>query len=107
MLWSMRTKGSAAELERRRRQAVALLNQGVKAAQAARAADMKADKQLMARIRLQAAEKDCKSWLSMARNYVNAGMPDKAGPYLKDILAKYPDTPFAEEARKLLAEIGQ
>jgi len=37
MLWSMRTKGSAAELERRRRQAVALLNQGVKAAQAARA----------------------------------------------------------------------
>jgi len=37
MLLSMRTKGSAAELERRRRQAVALLNQGVKAAQAARA----------------------------------------------------------------------
>jgi len=37
MLWSMRTKGSAAELEQRRRQAVALLNQGVKAAQAARA----------------------------------------------------------------------
>ena len=74
---------------------------------AARIAEMKADKELMARMRLQAAEKDCKSWLSMARNYVKAGMPDKAGPYLKDILAKYPDTPFAEEARKLLAEIGQ
>jgi len=85
-----------------------------KAGQAAatRTADMKADKQLMARIRLRAAEKDCKGWLSMARNYVKAGyvkagMPDKAKPYLKDILAKYPDTPFAEEARKLLAEIGQ
>ena len=76
-------------------------------AAAARAAEMKADKQLMARIRLRAAEKDCKSWLSMARNYIKAGMPDKAGPYLKDIIAKYPDTPFAEEARKLLAEIGQ
>ena len=76
-------------------------------ASAARAAEMKADKPLMARIRLQAAEKDCKSWLSMARNYVKAGMPDKARPYLKDILAKYPDTPFAEEARNLLAEIGQ
>ena len=75
-------------------------------AAAARAAEMKADKELMARIRVQAAEKDCKSWLSMARNYVKAGMPDKARPYLKDILAKYPDTPFAEEARKLLAEIG-
>jgi hypothetical protein len=34
-------------------------------------------------------------------------MPDKARPYLKDILAKYPDTPFAEEARNLLAEIGK
>ena len=76
-------------------------------AAAARIAEMKADKQLMAGIRLQAAEKDCKSWLSMARNYVKAGMPEKAGPYLKNILAKYPDTPFAEEARKLLAEIGQ
>jgi thiol-disulfide isomerase/thioredoxin/tetratricopeptide (TPR) repeat protein len=76
-------------------------------AAAARTAEMKADKQLMARIRLQAVEKDCKSWLSMARNYIKAGMPDKAKPYLKDILAKYPDTPFAEEARKLLAEIGQ
>ena len=76
-------------------------------AAAARAAEMKADKQLMARIRLQAVEKDCKGWLSMARNYIKAGMPDKAKPYLKDILAKYPDTPFAEEARKLLAEIGQ
>ena len=75
-------------------------------AAAARTAEMKADKQLMARIRLRAAEKDCKSWLSMARNYAKAGMPDKARPYLKDILAKYPDTPFAEEARKLLAEIG-
>jgi outer membrane protein assembly factor BamD (BamD/ComL family) len=74
---------------------------------AARIAEMKADKELMARIRLQAAEKDCKSWLSMARNYVKAGMPDKARPYLKDILAKYPDTPFAEEARNLLAEIGK
>ena len=37
MLLSMRTKGSAAELERRRRQAVALLNQGLKGAQVARA----------------------------------------------------------------------
>jgi len=74
---------------------------------AARIAEMKADKELMARIRLRAAEKDCKSWLSMARNYVKAGMPDKARPYLKDILAKYPDTPFAEEARNLLAEIGK
>ena len=34
-------------------------------------------------------------------------MPAKAGPYLRDIFVKYPDTPFAEEARKLLAEIGK
>ena len=37
MKLDMRTKGSAAELERRRRQAVALLNQGLKGAQVARA----------------------------------------------------------------------
>jgi lipopolysaccharide biosynthesis regulator YciM len=80
---------------------------GALLAAAARTAEMKADKELMARIRLQAAEKDCKSWLSMARNYVKAGMPDKARPYLKDLLAKYPETPFAEEARNLLAEIGE
>jgi hypothetical protein len=36
-----------------------------------------------------------------------AGMPDKARPYLKDILAKYPDPPFTGEARKLVAEIGK
>ena len=75
-------------------------------ASASRIAGMKGDKELMARIRHQAAEKDCKSWLSMARNYVKAGVPDKARPYLKDLLAKYPDTPLAEEARNLLAEIG-
>jgi transposase len=36
----MRTKGSAAELEQRRRQAVALLNQGLTGAQVARAMDV-------------------------------------------------------------------
>ena len=37
MMLGMRTKGSATELEQRRRQAVALLNQGLKGAQVARA----------------------------------------------------------------------
>jgi len=73
---------------------------------AGRAAAMRADPEVMRQIRLEAAERDCKSWLSMAQNYIQADMPEKAKPYLQKVLEKYPDTPHAEEAKKLLAEIS-
>jgi len=73
---------------------------------ARRAAAMRADPEVMRQIRLEAAERDCKSWLSMAQNYIQADMSEKAKPYLKKVLQQYPDTPHAEEAKKLLAEIS-
>ena len=72
---------------------------------AERAAAMRADPEVMRQIRMEAAESDCKSWLSMARNYIQADMPEKAKPYLDKVLQQYPDTLYAEEAKKLLAKI--
>jgi len=73
---------------------------------AERAAAMRADPEVMRQTRTEAAERDCKGWLSMARNYIQAGMPEKAKPYLDKVLQQYPDTPYAEEAKKLLAKIS-
>jgi len=72
---------------------------------AERAAAMRADPEVMRQIRMEAAERDCKGWLSMARNYIQTGMPEKAKPYLDKVLQQYPDTLYAEEAKKLLAKI--
>ncbi len=44
-------------------------------------------------------------WLSMAKNYIRAGMPDKAKPYLKRVLEKYPGTDPATKAKALLEEM--
>ena len=80
---------------------------GTKAAQAAteKANAMRADKDLMAKMQGDAAEKDCKGWLSMARNFIKAGLHDKARPYLDKVMATYPDTAFAEEARAMLVKM--
>ena len=80
---------------------------GTQAGQAAaeKAKAMRADKDLMARMAGDAAEKDCKGWLSMARNFIKAGLNDKARPYLDKVVAQYPDTEFAREARVMLAKI--
>jgi len=75
------------------------------AASASKAEAMRNDETLMASIADQAAEKDCKGWLSMARNFMGAGMPAKAAPYLKKVIVKYPDTDFAEKAKAMLAKI--
>lgn len=72
---------------------------------ASRAKGMRDDEGLMAGIADQAAERDCKGWLSMARNFLGAGMPTKAAPYLKKVIEKYPDTNFAEQAKEMLASI--
>jgi len=80
---------------------------GTKAGQAAaqKAKNMRADKGLMARMAGAAAEKDCKGWLSMARNFIKVGMTGKAKPYLQKILTEYPKSEFAKEAGEMLAEM--
>jgi len=50
----------------------------------------------------QAADRECKGWLSTADNYIANHMPEKAKPYLQKILTKYPNTPWATEARQRL-----
>ena len=49
----------------------------------------------------------CSAWLSMARNYIRAGMPEKAIPYLKQVIEQYGDTEYAKEARELGQEALQ
>jgi thiol-disulfide isomerase/thioredoxin len=80
---------------------------GTKAGQAAaeRAKTMRADPALVKKVQNEAADKECKGWLSMARNFASAGLPDKARPFLEQIIQKYPDTDYAREARDLLAKI--
>ena len=51
------------------------------------------------------AEAKCRGWLSMARNFINAGMPHKAEPYLRKVIDNYGDTDHAEDAKKLLKQI--
>lgn len=49
--------------------------------------------------------KQCKSWMSMAKSFVDSGKPDLAVPYLKRILDSCPKTELAEEATKLIEEL--
>lgn len=52
-------------------------------------------------------DRDCREWLSLARNYIRAGMPEKAIPYLKQVIERYGDTEYAKEARDLGQEALQ
>ncbi len=74
---------------------------------AVRAEAMRNDKELMARIRAEKAERDCRGWLSMARNFIKAGMPEKARTYLEKVIENYGDTPYASEARAMLKEMDR
>jgi len=87
--------------------ALAKAHDGTKASAtaAAKAKAMRADTTLMASITNQAAEKDCKGWISMARNFINAGMKDKAKPYLDKVIAQYPESAFAEQAKEMQTTI--
>jgi tetratricopeptide (TPR) repeat protein len=50
------------------------------------------------------ADRKCREYLSMARNYIRAGMPEKAIPYLKQVIEQYGDTDYAKQARELEQE---
>jgi tetratricopeptide (TPR) repeat protein len=76
---------------------------GKKAAK--RAAEIEADESIMKSIREVAAARDCKRWLSLAKNFIGNNLPDRARPYLEKIIATYPGTRWAEQAAKLLADL--
>jgi hypothetical protein len=49
------------------------------------------------------AEQVCRSWLSMARNYRNAGLVAEARRCLNNVIREYPGTDWAARARNELA----
>jgi predicted esterase len=67
--------------------------------------ELKANKTITASAQNQAAERECKGWLSTADNYIKAGLPDKAKPYLQKIVDKYGETLWAKEAKKRMEEM--
>jgi thiol-disulfide isomerase/thioredoxin len=79
---------------------------GGKAA-ADKAKSMRADPELMKKMTQASADKDCKGWLALARNFIKAGLKDKAKSYLDMVIQKYPDTDYAKEAKELLASFAK
>jgi len=71
------------------------------AAVKARLAALHADKSIQAK----QADTDCKSWLSLADNFIRSGLPDKARPQLQKIIDAYGDTTWAEQARARLKQL--
>lgn len=51
------------------------------------------------------ADRECRSLLSLARSYMGMKMPEKAIPFLKQVIEQYPDTDYAKEASELLQEV--
>ena len=51
------------------------------------------------------AETSCRSWLSLADNFIRSGDPDKARVQLKKILDTYGDTPWGDQARSRLKQL--
>jgi pimeloyl-ACP methyl ester carboxylesterase len=64
---------------------------------------LKANPTIQTAAKSQAADRECKSWLSTADNYIANNMTEKAKPYLQKILDKYPNSDWAPQARKRLA----
>jgi predicted esterase/outer membrane protein assembly factor BamD (BamD/ComL family) len=68
-------------------------------------AELQADKKIQAAITAKQADSDCQSWLSMAQNYIDSGSPQSARPYLQRVIDKYPNTKYADTAKKELDSI--
>lgn len=66
---------------------------------------LEGDPAVQAALNSQKGEKECRSWLSMARSWVRNGNPAKAREVFQKIIDNYPDSSFAEEARKELEAV--
>jgi tetratricopeptide (TPR) repeat protein len=73
--------------------------------------DLKRNPQLRALLADEAASKaapgEAKRWLMAARVCESAKQPEKAASKCKEILSKYPETTYAQEARRILAPRSQ
>jgi predicted esterase len=107
---ALEAKAAAAEKAKKYKQAIKLYEEYVlsfpKASRFKQVSEhldeLKADKDILSKM----GAKDCKQWLSLARNYISAGLPEKAEEYLRKVLEGYPGTEWADEAEKLLRQIA-
>ena len=51
------------------------------------------------------AERECRGWLNMARNFAANNMKEKARQYLERVTSRHPGTRWAKEAEKLLRDM--
>jgi predicted esterase len=68
-------------------------------------ATLKADKTIQSGIASKQVDSDCKSWLSLARTYIQNGSSDHAKVYFQKVIDNYPGTEYARTAAKELAEL--
>lgn len=66
---------------------------------------LKSNKAIQTQEQTKKVDSDCRSWLSIADNYIRTGMPDKGVPYLHRIIDTYGGTSWAQEARSRLQQI--
>jgi len=65
-----------------------------------------ADTAFMQRISMKANQKKAESMLSMADNYRSAGNSEQAKAKYQEVIAMFPNSTWAETARKAIAELG-
>ena len=70
---------------------------------AAKIKSMKANKKIMAKIGEAEEKKKCERWLETARMLVKNGKRDEAAEYYQKIIDGYPESSFADIARKEMA----
>ncbi len=68
-------------------------------------ARMKENPAVWSTVRDKSAESDCRMWLSQARSYLKAGRTKEARELLERVMDSYPDTSYAEEAKRELIEM--
>jgi len=68
--------------------------------------ELEADPQVRQTMADKGAGAECKRWLSLAGNYMRAGMNDKAAILLNKVISKHPQSSFAVQAREKLKQLG-
>jgi len=72
---------------------------------AAKAEEVRADEGVRAKLRAAEEAKYCRSRLSMGRNFAKNGMIEQARKKFQEIIDRYPESSWADEARKELANL--
>jgi len=66
---------------------------------------IKQNADVMAYVKDHQAEPECKTWLSQARAFVRMGQPVRARELYQHVVETYPDTVWADDARRRLAQL--